>query len=244
MKRRIKTIAALALAGGLALPFSAQAHYAWLLKLHGAHTVVYGHSPSNSDAYKPSKVGVARGISNGKMQNLKITRHKDYATVDADADKTGIVGIVLDNGFWAQKANGEWVNKPKTEVPGAVKGSRTFKYSTAYLNSREPAKPFGFDFEMIPITNPAKLKQGDMLTVQVLYKGKPLPGASVTPDVFGGGHKVKTDGQGKATLRIPNKVFNAFEASYRVPMQDTTKIDSIGLSSTLTFDARHKGGAH
>lgn len=242
MKRSLKAVAALALAGGLVIPFSAQAHYAFLLKLHGAHTVAYGHGANNTEEYDTKKVQLARGIRNGKMQNLNIKRHKDYVTVD-DA-KSSIIGIELDNGFWAQNAEGKWINKPKPQVPGAKKGSRTLKYAVSYLNDREPAKPLGLDFELVPTTNPGKLKKGDKLTVQVLYKGKPLAGASVTPDVFNGAHPVKTDSQGKAVLRVANAKFNALEASYRIPMEDTTKADSTGLSATLGFEARHDGHHH
>lgn len=242
MKTKLKTIAALALAGGLVLPFAAQAHDAFLVKVHGVQTVLHGHGISDSEKYEPKKVQRAVGLINGKKQNLKLVRNKTYATVEEG--KAGVIGVMFDNGIWSQDASGEWINKPKTQVPGAKSSGHYVKYTVSYLHSREKARPLGFDFELVPLTNPARLKKGQSVPVQVLYKGKPLAGVAVRPDPMRKDLEVKTDSQGKAMLNVVNGDFNVFKASYEKPLQDTSKADSISYSATLGFKARGGGYGH
>lgn len=242
VKRSLKTFAALALVGGLVAPFTAQAHDAFLIEVHGAQTILYGHGISGSEKYEPKKVQQAVGLKNGKIQNLKIARHKTYATVEDG--KSNVIGVMFDNGFWSKNAAGKWINKPKTQVPGATTSGRYVKYAVSYLNNREQARPLGLDFELVPLTNPAKLKKGESVTVQVLYKGRPLAGASVRPSAFSKDFSVKTDSQGKAVLNILSDGLNVFKASYKAPMQDTAQADTIGLSATLGFETKHDGHHH
>jgi hypothetical protein len=69
-----------------------------------------------------------------------------------------------------------------------------------------PTRPLGLTLEIVPQVNPYRLKTGDTLSVIVLFRGKPLPGADVAwsfpgrGDTFAG--SIKTDAEGKAAVPL------------------------------------------
>jgi uncharacterized GH25 family protein len=87
--------------------------------------------------------------------------------------------------------------KPGTraEHPDAAFTNRYEKFSKALVDARDAAfvtKPLGHILELVPMSNPADLKAGDELKVQVLYNGAPVAaevtatfdGFSETPMTF------------------------------------------------------------
>ena len=239
MSRKRFTLAALALAGGLFASINASAHVTWLATTHGTPSVMFGHNATNNEGYPIAKFIGVRGLKNGQAVTVASKPQSNFVTVDTST--ANVVGFVLDNGYWIEAQDGTWINKPKTEAGNVkVKSSGQFvKHSVAYLNAREQPKPMGLDLEIVPAVNPATLKQGQKLSVQVLLRGKPLAGASITNDFFGNNKRVKTNAQGKAVLRIANRVFNIFEAEHTERNTDTSKADETGRSATLTFEAQH-----
>ena len=232
------TLAALALAGGLFASLNASAHVTWLATTHGTPSVMFGHNATNNEGYPVSKFISARGLNNGEAVTVASKPQSNFVTIDTSS--ANVVAFVLDNGYWVESKDGTWINKPKAEAGVEVKSSGQYvKHSVAYLNARETAKPVGLDLEIVPAVNPATLKQGQKLSVQVLLRGKPLAGASISNDYFGNNKRVKTNAQGKAVLTVANRVFNIFEVEHTEKHPDAAKAAELGLSSTLTFDAQH-----
>lgn len=66
-------------------------------------------------------------------------------------------------------------------------------------------RPLGLKIEIVPLTNPYRLKAGDELLVQVLYDDRPLAGLSIHAGYAGQAkepvHRV-TDGEGRAVIPI------------------------------------------
>ena len=238
MSRKRFTLAALALAGSLVASVNVYAHVPWLATTFGTPSIMFGHNATNNEGYEPSKVSGVRGIKNGQPVTVAVKPQSNHVTVETNS--ANVVAFVLDNGYWVESKDGTWINKSKAEAGIEIKSSGQYvKHSVAYLNARETAKPVGLDLEIVPAVNPATLKQGQKLSVQVLLRGKPLAGASITNDLFGNNKRVKTNAQGKAVLTIPNRVFNIFEVEHTEPHPDTSKAAELGRSSTLTFEAQH-----
>lgn len=236
------TAAALSLASLLA-PAAAQAHGAWLAKIHGEYTVMFGHEESDTDAYDPAKVVDARALKNGtKVEVRVVPQLQRYATLESSAP--GLMGFTMDGGFWHKTKEGKWVNKPRSaaerpdEVESAVRG---LSYAVSYLNKREAARALGYDLEIVPAVNPARLKQGQKLAVQVLYKGQSLAGVAVSNNFFGDAEKVTTDSEGRAELPVARKGMNALAVSHRPDFEDKSKADKYGLSALLSFESADEG---
>lgn len=232
-------------AGILLAPAASQAHGTWLSSIHGETTVLYGHDESDTDPYQPSKIEKVRAFRNGQEQSVRVVRHENrYATLEAD--KAGLIGYEMNNGYWHKDQDGKWQNRPKTEAanPAAVKAStESRKYSVNYLNNREPVRAIGYELEIVPAVNPVKLHQGDKLMVQVLYKGKPLPGVEVTNNFFGKGETGKTDQDGRVELPVARDALNTFSVEHKVENRDKRLADTTGLFAGLTFHA-HEDDHH
>ncbi|MGP1516234.1 MAG: DUF4198 domain-containing protein [Ottowia sp.] len=232
------TLAPLALALTLLTP-AAQAHDLWLAKVHGEQTLFNGHSPFDTDGYDPNTVVEARAYKNGKPQLATIVRHHNqrYATIKSEAP--GLVGLTRDGGFWVKTKDGKWHNQSRNEIsnPQDIALSlRSLKMVGSYLTPREPVTRMGYDLEIVPASNPAKLKQGDPLEVQVFYMGKPLAGAKINTDLFDpNAAKISTDTEGKATLKVNHAGYNAISASHSVPYPDSKLADQNSLVYTLSY---------
>ncbi|MCK3654410.1 hypothetical protein A4G19_01090 [Pasteurellaceae bacterium Macca] len=94
--------------------------------------------------------------------------------------------------FWSKK-EGKWAQKNRNEWQGAeyceqtqmfgkrilnVKGNRSAEFITQAVGQR---------LELIPQINPARVKVGEALPIQVLFEGKPLAGAQVDAKFAGFG---------------------------------------------------------
>lgn len=75
----------------------------------------------------------------------------------------------------------------RTQNPDAAFTNRYEKFSKALVDGRDAAfvtQPLGHTLELVPMSNPADLKAGDDLKVQVLYNGAPVA-AEVTATFAG-----------------------------------------------------------
>ncbi|MDO4706159.1 MAG: DUF4198 domain-containing protein [Comamonadaceae bacterium] len=233
---------ALALAGAGLLAGAAHAHGTWLAHIHGESTVMYGHEPTDTDAYDPAKVADVRALKNGNAVAAKVVpQGKRYATLEAD--KPGVLGYTLRSGFWHKGQDGKWHNQPRSAAADPAKVEKAVlgvMYSVSYQNAREPVKPLGYALEIVPAVNPAKLEEGDKLAVQVLYEGKPLAGAKVSTDFFDhDAAEVTTDAEGRAELKVAREGFNALAVEHSVAHTDKSQADTVNLFSSLTFESKH-----
>jgi uncharacterized GH25 family protein len=157
---------------------------------------------------------------------LPLERNPDrvwYETSYRLADNAPV--IIVGNrkgGFYCLFTDGGYADGKRDEVSAAspdrtIATARYFaKYSKLFLN---PAtndtsfdKPLGHDLEIIPVTNPARIKKGafSKAKFKVLYKGQPLPNAEVSATYDYYDYKTenayaqteKTDAKGEVTFKI------------------------------------------
>jgi uncharacterized GH25 family protein len=99
--------------------------------------------------------------------------------------------------------------------------------------------PLGYDLEIVPLDNPARLKKGSRAKFRVLYKGQPLAGAQVwaTYDYYDyktlNAHEqeLATDSKGEVTFKISNP------GVWVIGLRDTRKSTLQGVPLTENNDS-------
>lgn len=85
--------------------------------------------------------------------------------------------------FWT-KTKSDNIRKPKNEVRNAVSCTE-FVYNGKYILTQGTApdadyeKPQNFKLEIVPLSDPATLKEDEPFKVKILFEGKPLPKAEL-----------------------------------------------------------------
>lgn len=217
------------------------AHGVWLDERTDVQTVIYGHGETD-DAYAPAKLTIVEGYD--KDGNIVAVEKKEAEKNVAFVipDEASYISFVLDNGYWTEKKDGKWENKPKTEFKDPIKGGHYIKNAIAVINEEATVKPVDkLDLQIIPLENPLKKKAGDTLGIQVLFRGKPVEGAEITRDYVNMSHEhdIKTDKDGKATITIRNQGLNVIATDYNEPLKDDPKTDKNSYVSTFSFKLKH-----
>lgn len=142
--------------------------------------------------------------------------------------------------------------KPGTraENPAAIFTNRYEKYSKALINGSDPAfamAPLGNLLELVPQSNPADLKAGDELKVQVLYKGQPIAaevqatfaGFSDTPMTFA--YATETGDEygepGIATIKVWKTGYWYVRVAHDAE-DPAADVDTHVLRAILSFDVK------
>ncbi|MDA3971115.1 MAG: DUF4198 domain-containing protein [Desulfobulbaceae bacterium] len=102
----------------------------------------------------------------------------------------------------------------------------------------------GHPMEIIPMTNPAQLKAGDYLPIQLLLHGKPYKGKifathmgfSTEKDVFA--YTSKTDRQGRGKIRILQPGVWLIKAEHTQPYPNQDECDVEKFIATLTLEVK------
>lgn len=152
------------------------------------------------------------------------------AVVDPDGVSRDLKPTLTDNGYAPKE--GFWSTRVSTDKPGlytivqtsdavvtyaplrSIKSAKSFFVATKSMD-KPPVDNKGFDrafghaLELVPQTNPVTpMGPGTALTVRLLYKGKPLPDATVSfiprgetlSEKFDTRYERKTDSNGDATF--------------------------------------------
>jgi nickel transport protein len=218
----------------LALLTSGQAlaHDFWLERQAGAFLLRYGH-----------RGGEALPLDAGKLRTLVCRKDKGAAedllrkavvspTQLSLASSCAVVTAFFDGGFWSLTPDGE-KNLPKNQVPDAVKAWRS-KQLAKWIDIRSPlaGQPQGEEFEIVPVSDLAKVKSGDKATFRILLGGKAVSGA-----VLSVGHKPlgESDDRGEVRVKIRASDVESVSASYRRPVK-SPEADSEVFEASLTFE--------
>lgn len=216
----------------------AHAHGTWVAKRFDTLTVVLGEGPDDQ-AYDTAKVKKVSACSKEYSEvPVAVEARQGYVALKPAGDAAVLV-VEFDHGYWAKGEDGKYANKPMNEVPGAKAGSRTLKYNVTYLNaSVQPRALTDLPIQIVPAVNPAGLKQGDSLEVQVLYQGKPLADVEVIVDVPNDlDNTVKTDANGRATVPVRNMAQNVIGVETSFPLEGSELATSTGYFTTISFVA-------
>lgn len=117
------------------------------------------------------------------------------------------------------------------------------RYSKLLVGASEAnTKPLGHVLEIVPLTDPATLKSGEPLEVQVLFKGQPLADVQIAAAYSGAemkGHEfpvvTRTDANGKATLKLDRGGLWYARLIHMVPAENDPDYQWRSFFATMTF---------
>jgi nickel transport protein len=241
---KMKTLAwSAAVASGILAPALADAHGIWFAQRAKQIAIIYGIGADDLQSVKrqPNMESVQAWDADLKPIGAQLRTEGSLVIVDTDAPPT-IVSAVLQNGTWSKLPDGEFVKKPKDEVPNSVKSETTIKYAVSIqgpLTKPVPLIP-AQALQIIPVgAIPTTL--GTPLTYRVTFKGKPVAGVPVINDMVNDpdAKEVPTKADGTVTLPVRNQGLNVIRAVYVSPTDNPTKIDRYEHTATLAFTLPH-----
>ncbi len=217
----------------LCFPPSVLAHDFWIEKKGNELMLVFGHGDKREE-FDLSKVKTVKAFDlNGKETNVNKEKMGTGLLLQTD-QPASLLFAEIDNGYWSKTIYG-WKNLPKRKASRVVESNRSFFYSKSLLSWSEAAhKPLDDSrLDLIPLENPFELKSGAILTIKVLYKGKPIP----ETEVEGGDHRKisTTDKDGVAKVPL-TKGRQLLSVSIKEPLKNDPDADYLSLVSTLTFE--------
>ena len=190
----------------------------------------------------------------------------DGCTLDVlapDGEKYDIKSDLVDLGYAPKE--GFWTTSFTPGKPGlymvahardslhltkrGIKSGKTFFVASDRLDQvsqNNPGfdKPLGHPLELVPLTNPVTpMGPGEELRVQLLYQGKPLPGATVSfiprgtqlAAEFDAEYERRTDAQGQASFTPKAGNYYLVVAHHEEPEQKGDGYDGTKYSATLTL---------
>lgn len=138
-----------------------------------------------------------------------------------------------------RKSHGE-AGKPGREIYS--------KYVKTILHTGGPdafvTKPVGQTIEFIPTVDPAGLKPGDRLTVQILFRGSPAANLHIEASSATAAGEVKerqlgrTDQAGKIEIPLDVTGFWKLHAILMQPRSETSQADWESFWASLTFEVK------
>jgi hypothetical protein len=225
--------AAAALLAALLLPALARAHDFWLERSGTGLVLRYGHRGGELLAIDRARVKAVRCLDRGATRDLLA------GAVFAEREvrlpgRCAAASAFLDGGFWSLTPDGE-VNRPRNEVPGAVKAWASRQFAK-WVDPGTPgaSAPLGDELELVPVSDLARAHQGDKVTVRLLLAGKPAPGAIVAID-----HEplAETDGKGEARIKVRASRVEVIGATLRRKVA-TPEADAEVLEASLAFEVQ------
>ena len=241
---KIKTLAwSAVVSAGLLAPALANAHGIWFAQRAKQIAVIYGIGADDLESVKrqPNMESVQAWDADLNPINAQLRTAGSLVIVDTDAPPA-LVSAVLQNGTWSKLPDGEFVKKPKDEVPNSTKSETTIKYAVSVQGPLTKPIPL-IPAQLLQITPVGKIPAmlGQPLTYRVTFKGKPVAGVPVIADMVNDpdAKEVATKADGTVTFPVRNQGLNVIRAVYISPTDKPTKIDHYEHTATLAFTLPH-----
>ena len=252
MRKTIGIIFAMLAAALLAAP--ALAHDMWITLDkpqvgQPAHILVgYGHAFPTTEQTDQDKLMPAYLVGAKGRLECKAGDKQDFVSA-APLAEGSYLAVGGRQAQWYTKSPEGSQDKPKNQVPGATSCIRSVKYAKAILNlgaaPGDVSQPVGQNLEIVPLANPATIKAGGELPIQVLFEGKPLGGCQLFATFAGFSREsnvfafaAKTDKQGKATVKAWHPGPWLVLAKHETPFSNPAECDKFYHSAALTFDLK------
>ena len=230
-RSRAPCSAALALAiAGLVVPGVARAHDLWVERAGDGFVLRYGHRGEvlPIDAAKVKTIRCGDGA--GPAKDVRSTARFSPEAVRFSG-ACAVVSVLHDGGVWSLTPDGE-VNLPRSQVANVVRSWASRQYAK-WVDARSPGAGavLGDELEVVPVTDLARAREGDKVTVRVLSAGGPVRDAVVAV-----AHRTlgETDSKGEIRLRLRSGV-ESVSTSIRRPAA-TPEAETEVLEASLTFE--------
>jgi len=224
------------------------AHSMWLDKKDYGYDFSYGEL-GDTDLYDPTRVVEVAGYNSAKEKTVLDVKHhivkdkKGLAKILVEKDFSMLTGE-LDNKYWFNTKDG-WKN---TETAKDFKGhgqvieqGKSYKY-TKHITKWEDymSQPIGAKVEIVPLSDPTKLKEGDFLEVQLYLDGKLMPtkeariGSDSNP--YKDHELIYLKSSKPIKIKISQKGLQLIEAKYKLKLEGK---EVEWYSLTITFNTHH-----
>lgn len=215
------------------------AHDSFLDVRAGKAVLIDGHADSGDErGYdKERAVSLIGYDSTFKPINAQFEFKDGLAYYDLKL-KPALVSAHFDNGYWSNSPSEGWVRKPGSEVADATVSMYSHKYSKLFTGAIKGFdQPVGDPLEVVPLSDPSKVKAGDEFKVKVLLFGKPLIGAELLTDVHAGDEsgKATTDSDGVAVFKVPSRSFAIAKITNIVELAKDPNVSSLYLSASISY---------
>lgn len=132
----------------------------------------------------------------------------------------------------------------RTSVRGTELYSRRAKalFQVGEGQAGDVTLPIGHTLEIVPLSSPFSMTEGEILTLQVLWRGEPLEGASLAVVRPFAGNDVQTlitDAQGKASFALKHGSRYLLSTVWGVPAPNDARADYFTIFASLTFPSAH-----
>jgi nickel transport protein len=209
----------------------ARAHELWLERSGGGFALRAGHLGGETEAVDPATVRAVRCVRAGAPVRELAPRAAEGGTVRVEG-RCDAASAFVDHGFFVVTPDGE-KHLRKREAPDAVRSWRSRQFAK-WVDARAPAAPppLGDALEILPVTELARARVGDKVTLRVLLEGRPAPGAIVSV-----GHErlAETSSAGEARIRVRHAGLESVSATLRRPL-GTPDADTEVLEASLSFE--------
>ncbi|WP_029002256.1 DUF4198 domain-containing protein [Azohydromonas australica] len=222
----------------------AQSHGIWFAQRAGNLALVYGDGGEDLDVVKrlPKLTSMSGLNASGQPVAAPLVAEGRMAFVDL-AQKPAVLTAVMNNGLWTRDAAGKWHGKGQDEVRDAAVSGRYMKYAMhlVALPAGALAPAPGLALQIVPVGAAFPKNINEPLTVQVLFKGKPLPRAKVWQDVVTDpdAQALVCDANGRITLPVRNQGLNVLKAEHESAPVDVGKASMTHHLATLSFMLEH-----
>lgn len=240
--------------GGLLLTAPAHAHYPWITMPNfypeeGKALTVYtgnGHIfPLDGFLSKEQVQSVELVSPEGKKTTLE-ANETGYLTPEFETAGTYLVVATQKSSFYTRTKEGP-KRQSKEGLSDVVKCSYSVKNMKAIVNAGGGTAPstqrFSQALEIIPLSNPADVRVGDFMKVQVMMNDEPHRGEVFA--TYGGfsaegayAYTIGTDNEGKASIRMLQPGQWLIRVKAERPYPDTKVCDVESHTTTLTFGIR------
>ncbi len=215
-------------------------------------TLGYGHyylCPGTEFIEKQYRGKVFLIDPDGRRLKLKAIDSWGYESGALQKKGTYLIATTKKGMFFTKTTEGYKRGRSKKGLKNVISCTYSAKYAKAIVNVGGSggnifSKPVGHKLEIIPLKDPANLRQGDYLPIKVIYNNKPLKtevfatyaGFSSDKSVFA--YATRTDERGTAEIKIIRSGIWLVKVGHKVPYPEPDVCDQYSFSATLTFEVK------
>lgn len=223
---------ALALAAVGLAPDRAHAHDLWMDRSADGFVLRAGHRGGEVVPLDPAKVKAFRCARAGEPPRALAAMPRAEGGEVRVAGRCDAASALVDHGFFVLTPDGE-KNLRRGEAPDAVRSWRSRQFAKwVDARSSAAAAPLGDALEIVPVTDLARARVGEKVTVRVLVEGAPAQGAVVSI-----GHEplAETGRTGEARVKVRHGGLESITATLRRPLGSPDAETDL-LEASLSFE--------
>lgn len=244
--------------GVFSMPVSA--HFIWInagdytppIKTPVKFTVGWGHnfaSPVGNVMYKQEGLEKIYMLDpNGDELKIKPINEIEFS-VEKPLKKAGAyLTVAMRKECFFTKTKQGYKRQSRQGLKDIIQCSYSGMYAKAIVDvekggGKNLTKPVGHTLEIVPLEDPASLREGDYLSVKVMYNNEPLK-TEIYATYVGfstegaWAYTAKTNKEGMGKIKMLKSGIWLIKAGHTVPYPDPEECDQYSYSATLTFEVK------